>query len=334
VILYRTAGPWGPGTGANLSAAQVDGNFFDLVGRVRSIELNPAEPVQIASFYAVGNQFYIAMSDGTVQGPVTLPTVRWFFRGNWASGVSYSRDDVVTGPDGATTYLIMWPHVSASSFDSGANDGQGHNYYSVLMKAPAAVMPAGGVPGMVLTKNSFNNFDVIWDQPLAPPGGDAGQVLKKGSDADGDTVWNFVRVDELQDVVLVPLNHGDYLRWDSTVFRWVNNPGAVLAVYRESSWAPVLGDGGAFMVLVNGTADTTVFIPPDDEQNFPIGTELTVHQDGTGKVTIVGDSSPTVPVTILKHASFSNQLLGQYATATVKKTGVNEWRLFGLLAGA
>jgi hypothetical protein len=39
-------------------------------------------------------------------------------------------------------------------------------------------------------------------------------------------------------------------------------------------------------------------------------------------------------VTILKHASFSNQLLGQYATATVKKSAANTWRLFGLLSGA
>jgi hypothetical protein len=39
-------------------------------------------------------------------------------------------------------------------------------------------------------------------------------------------------------------------------------------------------------------------------------------------------------VTIRKHVSFSSVLLGQYATATVKKTAANEWRLFGLLSAA
>ena len=91
----------------------------------------------------------------------------------------------------------------------------------------------------------------------------------------------------------------------------------------------MVGDNSSFMVLTNGTADATVYIPSNSTEPFGVGTELHIHQDGTGMVSIVGDTG----VTILKHASFSNRLLGQYATATVKKTAVNEWRLFGLLAG-
>lgn len=82
------------------------------------------------------------------------------------------------------------------------------------------------------------------------------------------------------------------------------------------------------MVLTNDTTATTIAIPNDSVQLFPTGAELHIHQDGTGAVTVVGDTG----VTVYRHAYFSNQLLGQYATATVKKTGVNEWRLFGLLA--
>jgi hypothetical protein len=84
------------------------------------------------------------------------------------------------------------------------------------------------------------------------------------------------------------------------------------------------------MVLTNGTTATTITIPADATEPFPVGTELHIHQDGTGVVTVTADTG----VTIRKHVNFSNHLLGQYATATVKKTAANEWRLFGLLAAA
>ena len=101
-------------------------------------------------------------------------------------------------------------------------------------------------------------------------------------------------------------------------------------VLTASSWSPVVGNEGAFMVLANGSTSASVVVPNDSTQNFMIGTELTVHQDGTGVVSIV----PGTGVTLRYHAGFINQLLGQYATATVKKTAANTWRLFGLLAGA
>jgi hypothetical protein len=329
VIFYRTSGTWGPGTGANLTAAQVDGNFYDVAQRVQFLELNPPAPIEITSFNAVGDQLYINMSDGTVQGPLTLPAVRWFFRGVWTPNTNYSRDNVVTGPDNAV-YLVLYPHVSAIAFEPAANDGQGHNYYSVLLRIPASSIPVGGAIGDVLTKNTNANFDLIWDKPPPPPGGNAGDVLQKNSEADGDASWNTLQTDDLADVEFGPRAHGDYLRWDSSISRWVNHEGSLLNVLRESSWAPVVGDNSSFMVLTNGAANANIIIPNNDTEPFAIGTELHIHQDGTGTVSVVGE----VGVTILKHASFSNQLLGQYATATVKKTNFNEWRLFGLLAGA
>ena len=36
-ITYRTPGAWGPGKGANLTAAEVDGNFHGLSKDVRTI---------------------------------------------------------------------------------------------------------------------------------------------------------------------------------------------------------------------------------------------------------------------------------------------------------
>lgn len=335
MIIYRTAGAWGPGAGANLTAPQVDGNFYDLSQRMQGLELNGIQPIQITSFSAVGNQLFIYMSDGTVQGPLTLPTVKWYFRGSWQPSTVYAPDDVVIGPDNAV-YLVMFSHTSsATNFNAGANDGQGHDFYSVLLKVPATSFPIGGARGAVLTKSSANNYDMIWSFPPAPAGGDTGQVLQKISDQDGDAIWAYPELATLFDVSIGGLNEGDLLTWDRNLGMWVNRPRASSVVRFETSWAPVVGDESTFMVLLNGTGETTIIIPHDYTQDFADGTELHIHQDGPGIVRIVGETTiDQGNVDLRWHASFSNQLLGQYATATVKKLGFNQWRLFGLLAGA
>lgn len=330
MILYRTSGPWGGGVGANLTPAQVDGNFYDVSMRVQFLELNPAQPVQITSFAATGDKLYIHMSDGTVNGPVTMPIVRWNSRGAWVPSTVYLKDDVVVGPDSAV-YLVAFNHTSsASAFDPNANDGLGHNYYSLLLAVPATTMPSGGGPGYVLTKNSTANYDTIWGLPQAPGGGSLGQVLQKNSSADGDASWQTLVIADLGDTDFTTLSNGDYLRWNTASNSWTNQAPVMAKVLTASSWVPAIGDEGAFMVLTNGAVNTTVAVPADATMLFAIGTELHVHQDGTGLVTVAAEAG----VTIRKHVSFSNILLGQYATATVKKTAANEWRLFGLLAAA
>ena len=54
-ITYRTAGAWGPGKGANLTAAEVDGNFHGLATRLVAVETNPAQPAQIEAMRMSGN---------------------------------------------------------------------------------------------------------------------------------------------------------------------------------------------------------------------------------------------------------------------------------------
>lgn len=329
MILYRTSGPWGAGIGSNLSAVQVDGNFYDVAQRVQFLEQNPARPVQITSFSVSASNFYIHMSDGSVQGPLPLPAVRWNFRGNWLVSTFYAIDDVFVGPDGAV-YIVIFDHTSsASTFDPHANNGAAHDFYSLLLSVPAVTLPAGGNPGSVLIKASFADYDWIWGAPQAPSGGSTGQVLQKNSVADADASWATLGLNDLRgNVSLGTPSNWDYLRWNAATSRWINQQPFMLNVLRTTSWSPVAGNEGAFTVLTNGTADATVIIPADSTQPFQLGTELTIHQDGTGVITVAGD----VGVAVLKHANFTNKLLGQYATATVKKTAANEWRLFGLLA--
>ncbi|TIM09126.1 hypothetical protein [Mesorhizobium sp.] len=72
-IVYRTTGAWGVGQGYNLTALQVDGNFYDLDQRIQAIEDNPPEPVNISNITVVGTQMTIYLEDATVFGPFTLP---------------------------------------------------------------------------------------------------------------------------------------------------------------------------------------------------------------------------------------------------------------------
>lgn len=72
-ITYRTTGAWGAGKGANLTPAEVDGNFHDLATRVGSLETDAPQPVNIADITVVGTQMTIVLEDATSFGPFTLP---------------------------------------------------------------------------------------------------------------------------------------------------------------------------------------------------------------------------------------------------------------------
>ena len=75
--------------------------------------------------------------------------------------------------------------------------------------------------------------------------------------------------------------------------QWINQPRPIFNVITGTSWAPIVGDEGSFMVLKNGSAQAKIFIPHDDVENFQIGSELHVHQDGTGPVIVEGDPGVT-----------------------------------------
>jgi carbohydrate binding protein with CBM5/12 domain len=176
-IIYRTSGLWGAGKGANLVAAEVDGNFYDLETRLVAAEdAIPASAVGIAFFEVAGNTFYVHMTDGTIQGPFVLPQLAWNFRGPWLPGTNYSKNDVVTY--NGKTYMVLVNHVSAASFDPGANDGAGNSYYGVLLANPSVVIPQGGLTGQYLTKTNDADYVVGWQTPVVFPA----QALREAPD--------------------------------------------------------------------------------------------------------------------------------------------------------
>lgn len=140
-VVYRTAGAWGPGLGADLTAAQVDMNFWVLYSLI--VSLQTAEPITIDSITLTGNQLFITMTDHYVFGPYTIPTATWNFTGPYAAGTSYAVNDVFTTE--SALWLVIYPNTAPETFSPYANDGSGHNYYAQLLGSPFGTGTAGQV---------------------------------------------------------------------------------------------------------------------------------------------------------------------------------------------
>src|ERR1044072_3082320 len=134
-VKYRTddLGQWGSGIGRNLLPAEVDQNFWDVVSRIVVLEGQTFAPVNIDHFEVSGTQFYVHMDDGTtILGPYDLPIATFRARGAWTPSTSYSVLDTVTA--NGNLYAVIFAHTSALTFDENANDGSGHDYYSLMLQ--------------------------------------------------------------------------------------------------------------------------------------------------------------------------------------------------------
>ena len=113
-ITYRTTGAWGAGKGGNLTAAEVDTNFYTLVQEIAS-SLAGAAPAEIDNITLVGSQLTFALSDGRTFGPFTVPTPSFRWAGVWSPAEPYLVNDVIETGQGI--YLVAQAHTSASTFD-------------------------------------------------------------------------------------------------------------------------------------------------------------------------------------------------------------------------
>lgn len=100
----------------------------------------------------------------------------------------------------------------------------------------------------------------------------------------------------------------------------------VVANTQTASYTLVLADAGK-AVEVNSASAATVTVPPNSSVAFPAGTVVEVYQHGAGAVTVAAG----VGVTIRSRGGLL-ALAGQYASASLRKRGTDEWVLTGDLA--
>lgn len=134
-ITFRTndGSRWGSGKGSNLTATEVDLNFWFLYSNVEMLLTHSPTPTQISGFTVIGNQFYVNMDDHSTFGPFPLPIASWVFKGEWQPLTNYVENDIIT--NNGSTYLVLLAHESAATFDPGANDGHGHDFYTLMLAA-------------------------------------------------------------------------------------------------------------------------------------------------------------------------------------------------------
>ena len=137
-VVYKNDGPWGTGQHSPLSSLQADTNFWTLVEDIAAInaDLSGGAVVSIASITQPSfNTMAITLTNGSISN-FTLPSGTWRFRGAWQPSTVYAVGDVVQ--NGISLYLVIFAHTSGSTFDPGANDGMGHNYYQLLLSIQQA----------------------------------------------------------------------------------------------------------------------------------------------------------------------------------------------------
>lgn len=135
-ITYRTDGTWGTGKGANLTAAEVDGNFSALDTRVTTLETDPPEATSITNVTQSGGVATFHLSDGSTFN-VDLPTATIRFRGDYATSTAYNVNDLVNAP-GYGLYLVLIAHTAPATFDPAASVTDGDYYQQVT---PGALAP-------------------------------------------------------------------------------------------------------------------------------------------------------------------------------------------------
>jgi hypothetical protein len=122
-IVYVTTGAWGRGTGTPNSAAQVDGNFYDLDQRVVGLVADVAEGKRIDTVTYTDISMTFHYTDATTQ-VIPLPVATMQYVGTWTNGVAYTPGQMISADNGF--YQVLEPHVtppSPATFDPSATDG-------------------------------------------------------------------------------------------------------------------------------------------------------------------------------------------------------------------
>jgi hypothetical protein len=164
-ITFRTNDPtrWGTGNGMDLTAFQIDINFWVLYTAILAIqEHQETNGAGISEFIVSGDTFSVQLTNHVVLGPFNLPVAAFNFRGPWQANQTYNINDVFT--QGGAVYLVIWPVPNAgSTFFLYSNDGNGHNYYTTLLAAPPSELPQDGNPGGVLQMALLDSpGSVVW----------------------------------------------------------------------------------------------------------------------------------------------------------------------------
>lgn len=186
---------WGVGKGSRLSAQEGDDNNWYTDQRLVELETKTADLAPaITDFTISGRSMYVNFSDSTVKGPYTLPIAQYSSPGDGTWQPNFNYVAMQTFSINGGFYFVNIDHTSASTFDAGANDGNGHDYYALMFQTPEASLPTGGAPGQILYRTTLGvDFAVSWRWIFPSPSGKVGKFLRAKSGTQDDV--EFADVD-------------------------------------------------------------------------------------------------------------------------------------------
>lgn len=133
-ISYVTTGAWGTGTGTPNSAAQVDGNFYDVDQRIVVLDAAMAEGKRIDSITYTDTSMTVHFTDGT-STTIPLPIATIIYVGQWTNSTPYTRGHMVS-QRALGLFQVLVDHTTPplpAIFDPNAVDGSGNPLYAFWM---------------------------------------------------------------------------------------------------------------------------------------------------------------------------------------------------------
>jgi len=189
-VIYVTSGAWGAGVGAPLSAADVDGNFYDLDQRIVALNADLDEGKRIESVTYTSNSMTFHFTDGTTQ-VIPLPIATLEFVGEWTNSTPYTRGHMISG-GGLGIFQVLQDHTTPAppaTFDPNAT-ADGDPLYQLWMPLrdvnyDAAVF----VSGSIMRDAGALLFQGIANRSMRLPAGTEAcfAFLEAGNDGAGAT---------------------------------------------------------------------------------------------------------------------------------------------------
>lgn len=356
-LVYRGAGAWGAGKGANLIASEFDNNTYELHLRIAALESTPPEPNNIADISVVDGQMTITMDDASTFGPFTIAVPRPRWRGDWAGSTLYAVNDWFRiSEDSANdgVYFVLVSHTSAGAFDPDAVDGEDNPVYELAIPIDAAGGSVGGSLAGVVEKavDEFTYSPALGDEGklfrgLAP--GDQAFIIPLDATVNfaiGTTFYvqawyGLVEIYEENPTTDIYYPQGFYSRtrsWYSvlSVTKTAANEWVVSGDMEFSEPAVREWDNTAFTLNgfnrasrgpvvynVDHASGCTITVPLNGGCEY--GDTFIFRQHGSGQVTL----SPAGSVTIYSIPGSTYKTIGQGSVMTLMCLGDNKWLLSG-----
>jgi hypothetical protein len=224
----------------------------------------------------------------------------------------------------ATTFTVGTDDINVVQFSGAGTITAGANI-SVSGNEVSTVIDPEFTDITVTGNVDFTGATVIGIDALPDQTGNNGKYLTTdGTDASWATLNASPAMDDLSDVTITSATANDVVYYNGST--WVNKYVASIPTLTNAqsgtTYTLVLGDAGKIVEVGNASA-ITVTVPTNAGVAYPIGTQITLLQTGTGQITVSGPSGGTL------NATPGTKLRAQWSSATLLKRATDTWVLIG-----